>query len=172
MRKATRTDIKYINKLTDMAKSIMKNDQNPQWDDQYPSAKDFYNDIDNGHLYLYEIDDQVVGYVCINQEQANWYNQFDWPVSRHNAFVIHRMATDPNYKGVAQILMQFAIDQAKEAKAHIILTDTFSLNKRAQNLFKKFDFQWIGEYETDEFPFNKNAPFYAYYKLIDYKENK
>ncbi|MCY1029246.1 GNAT family N-acetyltransferase, partial [Mammaliicoccus sciuri] len=44
------------------------------------------------------------------------------------------------------------------------------LNKRAQRLFEKFDFIKMGEYETDEFPFDKNAPFYAYYKLIENEE--
>ena len=67
-------------------------------------------------------------------------------------------------------MMQFAIDIATEAGTPIIITDTFSLNKRAQRLFEKFDFIKMGEYETDEFPFDKNAPFYAYYKLIENEE--
>ena len=54
MRKATRSDIQHINKLTEMAKSIMEHDQNPQWDHRYPLEKHFYEDIDNGDLYLYE----------------------------------------------------------------------------------------------------------------------
>lgn len=36
LRKATRSDIQHINQLTEMAKSIMENDQNPQWDHRYP----------------------------------------------------------------------------------------------------------------------------------------
>lgn len=167
MRKATRDDIHHINRLTTLAKNIMQQDENPQWDDRYPVEKDFYQDIDHGDLYLYEEDEQIVGYVCINQSQADWYKNFNWPISIQEAYVIHRMATDPKFKGVAQKLMQFAINLAKEHKANVILTDTFSLNKRAQKLFQKFDFKYIGEYETDEFPFDKNAPFYAYYKILD-----
>lgn len=170
MRKATRADILHINKLTEMAKSIMLADQNPQWDHRYPIEKDFYDDIDKGHLYLHEVNDEIVGYICINQVQAEWYQQFDWPVSTENALVIHRMATNPEYKGIAQIMMQFALDYALQNELSIVLTDTFSLNKRAQKLFHKFDFKKMGEYETDEFPFDKNAPFYAYYKLIENEE--
>ncbi|HAL09249.1 MAG TPA: GNAT family N-acetyltransferase [Staphylococcus sp.] len=170
LRKATRADIHHINKLTEMAKSIMTADQNPQWDHRYPLEKDFYQDIDNGHLYLYETNDDIIGYICINQLQAEWYQQFEWPLSIEHAFVIHRMAANPEYKGIAQEMMQFAIDLTKEASIPILLTDTFSLNSRAQRLFEKFNFKKIGEYETDEFPFDKDAPFYAYYKLINNKE--
>ncbi|WP_323702373.1 GNAT family N-acetyltransferase [Mammaliicoccus sp. Dog046] len=170
MRKATRNDIQDINQLTEMAKSIMASDQNPQWDHRYPIEKDFYSDIDNGDLYLYEIDNEVVGYICINQSQADWYKQLKWPMSVDHAYVIHRMSANPEYKGIAQKMMQFAIDLATDDNASILLTDTFSLNNRAQQLFTKFDFVKAGEYETNEFPFDKGAPFYAYYKLIDNKE--
>lgn len=167
MRKATHSDMEIINELTNMAKSIMKSDDNPQWDEAYPLEKDFYTDIENGHLYLYELNNEVVGYVCINQSQADWYKQFNWPVPIDNAVVIHRMVTNPEFKGVADKMMQFAIDVANENNVKVILTDTFSKNKRAQNLFSRFDFKFIGEHESNEFPFDKNAPFYAYYKLID-----
>ena len=46
----------------------------------------------------------------------------------------------------------------------MILTDTFALNKPAQNLFEKFGFTKVGEAEIDYHPFNRGAPFYAYYK--------
>ncbi|MCJ0920435.1 GNAT family N-acetyltransferase [Mammaliicoccus sciuri] len=170
LRKATRSDIQHINQLTEMAKSIMENDQNPQWDHRYPLEKHFYEDIDNGDLYLYEENNDIAGYICVNQVQAEWYKQFDWPANTDGAYVIHRMATNPEYKGIAMKMMQFAIDIATEAGTPIIITDTFSLNKRAQRLFEKFDFIKMGEYETDEFPFDKNAPFYAYYKLIENEE--
>ena len=48
----------------------------------------------------------------------------------------------------------------------MILTDTFALNKPAQGLFEKFGFQKVGETEIDYHPFDRGAPFYAYYKNI------
>ena len=35
MRKATHSDMEIINELTNMAKSIMKSDDNPQWDEAF-----------------------------------------------------------------------------------------------------------------------------------------
>lgn len=170
MRIATTKDLKDINRLTNIAKSIMEKDNNPQWDERYPKEEDFLNDIHQKNLYLYEFENKVAGYICINQSQADWYGQFSWPANIEKSYVIHRMAADPSVRGVAQKMMTFAIDLARKGESSIMLTDTFSLNSRAQKLFKSFGFQFIGEYETDEFPFDKNAPFYAYYKLLNDKE--
>lgn len=46
------------------------------------------------------------------------------------------------------------------------LTDTFALNKPAQGLFEKFGFIKVGEAEIDYHPFDRGAPFYAYYKTF------
>ena len=63
-------------------------------------------------------------------------------------------------------LFDFAVKLAEEHNIHVLLTDTFALNKPAQGLFEKFGFIKVGEAEIDYHPFDRGAPFYAYYKNI------
>ncbi|MDU3983801.1 MAG: GNAT family N-acetyltransferase, partial [Staphylococcus epidermidis] len=101
-----------------------------------------------------------------DQNQSEWYDDIDWPVNRNGAYVIHRLAGSKQYKGAATELFQFAMDLANEHDIHVILTDTFALNKPAQGLFEKFGFTKVDEIEIDYHPFDRGAPFYAYYKNI------
>src|SRR5699024_12205942 len=66
-------------------------------------------------------------------------------------------------------LFNYAVNLALNNDIHVILTDTFALNKRAQGLFKKFDFTKVGEVNIDYPPFDKGEPFYAYYKNLEEK---
>ena len=74
------------------------------------------------------------------------------------------MAASSEYKGAATKLFDFAVNLALRDNVHVMLTDTFALNKRAQGLFQKFGFIKLGEVNIDYPPFDKGEPFYAYYK--------
>ena len=65
-----------------------------------------------------------------------------------------------------QLQSYFAVKLAEEHNIHVLLTDTFALNKPAQGLFEKFGFIKVGEAEIDYHPFDRGAPFYAYYKTF------
>ena len=64
---------------------------------------------------------------------------------REGAYVIHRLAGSQQYKGAATELFDFAVKLAEEHNIHVLLTDTFALNKPAQGLFEKFGFIKVGE---------------------------
>ena len=68
------------------------------------------------------------------------------------------------YKGATTELFDFAV-KLEEHNIHVLLTDTFALNK-PQGLFEKFGFIKVGEAEIDYHPFDRGAPFYAYYKTF------
>ncbi|MBF2335187.1 GNAT family N-acetyltransferase [Staphylococcus epidermidis] len=166
IRLATKDDLLSITQLVKEAKQIMEEFNNNQWDDEYPAKEHFEEDIENKTLYVLDVNHTIYGFIVIDQNQSEWYDDIDWPVNRNGAYVIHRLAGSKQYKGAATELFQFAMDLANEHDIHVILTDTFALNKPAQGLFEKFGFTKVDEIEIDYHPFDRGAPFYAYYKNI------
>ncbi|MCS4485420.1 GNAT family N-acetyltransferase [Staphylococcus americanisciuri] len=167
MRLATMSDIDAILVLVAEAKEIMKQDNHNQWDISYPVKKDFIQDITDKTLYVLDESDIIKGFIVINNLSPEWYNQFEWPVSRDHALVIHRLVASAKYPGVARKLIDFAENYAKSHQFNVLLTDTFSENQRAQARFKKHHFIKVGEMLSETFPFDKGKPFYAYYKKIN-----
>ncbi|MCO4345600.1 GNAT family N-acetyltransferase [Staphylococcus agnetis] len=167
IRHATFDDIDTIVNLTEDAKILMDQDGNPQWDHRYTLKTHFETDIQSDNMYVLEEDGIIKGFIVIDQKVPDWYNDIDWPISISNAYVIHRLVASAQYKGVAQQLFDFAFDIAHSHQVGVILTDTFSLNARAQRLFEKNGFIKTGEMTSNEFPFDKGEPFYAYYKNLN-----
>lgn len=167
IRLGKKSDLDNILKLVEEAKGIMKEQDNHQWDDQYPLMEHFEEDIAKDYLYVLEENDHIYGFIVIDQNQAEWYDDINWPINRDNAYVIHRLTGSKDYKGAATELFQYVIDLVKNRGVNIILTDTFALNKPAQGLFAKFGFHKVGEQQMDYAPYDKGEPFYAYYKNLD-----
>lgn len=139
IRTATKNDLPVIEKLVDEAKEKMKEFNNNQWDDKYPVTEHFEKDIETETLYVLDVDSKIYGFIVIDQTQSEWYDDIEWPVNREGAYVIHRLAGSKDYKGAATELFQFAVDLTEEHGIHVILTDTFALNKPAQNLLRNLD---------------------------------
>ena len=167
IRVATHEDLTEIMDIVEIAKTLMAKDNNPQWDDAYPKSTDFTSDIENKNLFLLESEGIIQGFVTIDQQQSNWYDKIDWPIDKKDAYVIHRLAVKPDYPGASKQLFDFAINIARTHHVNTVLTDTFSQNKRAQKLFEQYGFVKAGEAEMTTPPFDKGAPFYAYYKLLE-----
>ena len=145
----------------------MKEFNNNQWDDKYPAREHFEEDIANQTLYVLEDNDEIQGFIVVDQQQSEWYDKLDWPVKREGAYVIHRLAGNPEYKGAATELFKFAVNLATDHGIHVILTDTFALNKPAQGLFEKeLVLQKLEKLKSTIIHFDRGAPFYAYYKNI------
>ncbi|UXR70829.1 GNAT family N-acetyltransferase [Staphylococcus sp. IVB6238] len=167
MRLATLADIEQIHFLVEEAKQLMQQDNNPQWDANYPVLEDFKKDIHEQALYVLDEDNIIKGFIVKNRDMPEWYDQFDWPLNREHVLVIHRLVASSRYPGTAQILMDYAISNAQQQQMTALLTDTFSKNQRAQKFFRKHHFIKIGEMQSDIFPFDKGEPFYAYYKILN-----
>ncbi|EOD4710639.1 GNAT family N-acetyltransferase, partial [Staphylococcus aureus] len=85
------SDLDQILNLVEEAKELMKEHDNEQWDDQYPLLEHFEEDIAKDYLYVLEENDKIYGFIVVDQDQAEWYDDIDWPVNREGAFVIHRL---------------------------------------------------------------------------------
>ncbi|MCC3866648.1 GNAT family N-acetyltransferase [Terrisporobacter mayombei] len=163
IRKASLND---VNNIMDIIKSTvkeMKTYNNTQWDENYPQAKDFTEDVESGDLYVQDEDGQIKGFICINYIEPIEYEDLSWG-SKNKAMVIHRMAVNTNHRqqGVATKLMNFAEELALENNVVYLKTDTYSTNTKMNSLFKKCGFNLVGEMSF----LGKEKPFYCYDKLL------
>lgn len=166
IRIATQEDLNAVAALTEEAKQIMAEDNNPQWDEAYPLLEHFEEDFTNKSLFVLEEENTIYGYIVIDQNQSKWYDELEWPIDRTNAYVIHRLAGSANYKGAATALFNFAVERALDHGVDVLLTDTYAANQRAQNLFEKFGFHKAGEANLNYPPYDKEESFYAYYRIL------
>ena len=167
IRKANKNDLSSILNIVEEAKTIMKQDNNNQWDEHYPLEEHFEEDIEKDTLFVLEENSIIYAFIVVDQQQSEWYDELEWPIDRKGAYVIQRLAGSSEYKDTATQLFDFAVNLALDHNIHVLLTDTFALNKRAQGLFTKFGFSKVGEAKIDYHPFNKGEPFYAYYKNLE-----
>jgi len=132
-----------------------------QWNEHYPSPKDFENDIKRGELYVLEIDKKVIGSVVISTLVDKEYLPVKWLTAHSNSVYIHRLSVDSNLqgKGYAQQLMDFAENHARKNNYISVRLDTFSQNKRNQRFYEKRGYQRL---EDIFYPKQSAHPFHCY----------
>jgi ribosomal protein S18 acetylase RimI-like enzyme len=133
-----------------------------QWNEHYPSATAFENDIERNELYVLDEDQKVIGSIVISTQIDEEYKPVKWLVSNSKKSVyIHRLSIDPNHqgKGHAQKLMNFAENHAKENGFVSVRLDTFSQNKRNQRFYEKRGYQRL---EDIFYPNQSEYPFHCY----------
>lgn len=45
-----------------------------------PTLEHFEEDIAKDYLYVLEENDKIYGFIVVDQDQAEWYDDIDWPV--------------------------------------------------------------------------------------------
>lgn len=164
IRPARETDIPYIEAIAKQSVNVMKEEKNDQWDETYPLAEHFIKDIENGSIFVKELSGEVVGSITIDQDFSSAYEGFTWTFPFEQSMIFHRLAVNPSLRkeGVASLLIQFAEDYARDKGMIAIKVDTYSLNKKAQALFTKRGYSYIGEATLPE----RKNPFYFYEKPL------
>lgn len=157
IRLANYEDLHHIMKIIKDTIALMEADNNTQWDNSYPTCDDFKKDIDNKNLYVLIDEDILKGFICINQEEAAEYKDLKWSHDKE-FLVVHRMAVNAHYRkrGIGNKLLNYADDLARKNGVTLIKTDTYSLNKKMNNLFKKSGYKKVGEvnFKTKPLKFN------------------
>ena len=116
-----------------------------QWDEIYPSRKDFHNDIAEQHLYSIINDDKLCGCICINQFEYPGYENANWMGSAF--FVIHKMIIDPQKEGqgFGKFVMLQTEKIARAKHKDSIRLDCFKENERANKFYQKLGYVIRGE---------------------------
>lgn len=163
LRKAIVNDVASIMGIMQRIITEMHGYRNFQWDENYPQAKDFIADIGKGDLFVSLKDNRIAGFICINREEPKEYTGLRWSCAKE-ALVIHRMgvSTDCRKAGIGAELVGFADLLAKRSGIDYLKTDTYSLNVKAQGLFQKQGYTFVGEMNF----LGKEKPFYCYEKSL------
>lgn len=164
IRKANLNDVDGIMDIVNQIVVEMKESNNTQWDENYPKAENFKQDIEEGSLYVDEFEGDLIGFVCINDLQPDEYKEMNW-ISDEDVLVIHRMGINPKYRrqGKAKNLIRYAENLAMDNGIMYLKTDTNSMNIKMYNLFKKCGFRFAGQMEF----MGKTDVFYCYDIKLD-----
>lgn len=147
--------------LTHACAEKMNNEGIFQWNETYPNAEVFKNDIERGELYVFTLDNILVGCIVISTKMDVEYKRVKWLTPTSDHYYIHRLAVHPNYqgKGVARSLMDFAENLGLQNNKASIRLDTFSQNLRNQKLYEARGYTSL---EDIYFPDQSEFPFYCY----------
>ncbi len=140
---------------------------NFQWDDTYPNAAVFEEDIALGQLWVADADGIIAGVSAITTEQYPEYADVGLDINE-TAIVTHRLAVSPRFRGqgVAGLLMQQAEQVAVDRDIKTLRVDTNTANKATQSLFPKMGYCFAGEIGLH---FRPGLKFYCYEKRLDGK---
>ncbi len=153
--------------LLDLLKHVipaMHESGNFQWDEQYPNATVFGQDIDKKQLWVAVVNDQLAGVAALTEEQEPEYAQVGFDLSER-AIVTHRLAVDPRFQGqgVAVALLQQAEQLAHDRGIRYLRIDTNSENQITQRLFPKLGYRYAGDITLS---FRPGLRFLAYEKAV------
>jgi len=158
-------DLDAIMEIINKTIAIMREEGNPQWNEDYPARDVFINDIDCDSLYVYETDGvyedvTIAGFICINDVCPPEYSTVTWGEDfTSRATYIHRFAVDPKFRrmGIGNNLLLLANEVAKHDLTYYLRTDTNSMNVGMNSLFKKCGFKKRGEIYLRFFPEHFNC---------------
>lgn len=164
LRLATTDDLPALVNLLQRVVPLMRQAGNHQWDDQYPNASVFAQDIARQQLWVADINGQLAGVAAVTEDQEPEYAQAGMDLSQR-AIVTHRLAVDPIFRGqgVAVALLTRAETIALERNIPFLRIDTNSRNPATQALFPKLGYQYAGEISLG---FRPGLRFLAYEKQL------
>jgi GNAT superfamily N-acetyltransferase len=143
---------------------LMMASGNFQWDENYPNATVFNNDIALNRLWVAESDGSIVGVTAITTEQQAEYADLGMDITEE-AIVTHRLAVNVDYRGqgIAEALLKKAEEVALGRGIKILRIDTNSNNKATRKLFPKMGYEYAGE---TPLAFKPHLRFYCYEKIL------
>ncbi len=132
-----------------------------QWDENYPTPDLIKNDIKSETFYILKENGNVLGCICLNQEEDPTYSTINWTFNQP-VLVVHRLAINPNTqgKGVAKQFMKFAENLCVKQNYNGIRLDTFVENPLAIGLYLKLGYNQLGLVSF------KNRTYYCFDKLV------
>lgn len=165
IRLAQKSDLDRVLQITRLCAREMESRKVFQWNEHYPDRQSFVNDINNSELYVYCIQDMVIGCVSICAFMDEVYSKVSWKTDGKNSVYIHRLAVDPKHQkqGIGSKLMDFAENESKLRGFESIRLDTFSQNIFNQNFYEKRGYVKL---EDIYFPLQSEHPFHCYELLF------
>lgn len=159
--KAKLSQIDSLLTITRACAVTMKQQGIFQWNEYYPTKGAFEIDCKRGELYSYLSNKIIIGCITVSTHKDEEYKKVDWLTRDTHPYYIHRLAVHPLHqkKGIAQQLMTFAENLARNQNCNSIRLDTFSKNERNQRFYEQRGYKKVGKVY---FPKQSDAPFYCF----------
>lgn len=128
---------------------------NLQWgskEEDYPNANQFEQDINNKSLYIYKEDNIIKGFISVSID-TGYYDEL-LENSHKKSYILHRLAIKKEFRNqdIASKLLTFCEELALKNKIEVLKADTEEKNINMNNLFIKFHYKKMGEFEFDDYP--------------------
>jgi len=126
------------------------------WNTAYPSTSEVKEDIRKKTLFIYQYKYTSIGVVCLNAHEPEEYMKLHWKYPGPSLFV-HRLAVHPGWRNmrIAEKMMNFALQYAKENNFKSIRLDAITKNPQAIRLYEKCGYEKTGDihfsYQEDPF---------------------
>ena len=147
-RKATADDLPAILDICTQAKAFLRSCGVDQWQDGYPEARDFMQDIERGGCHVFLEDGRIIAMVTLLAGEEPAYRDIEgrW-LSDGPYAVIHRSAVCDAYRGpgVANGLISLCQTLCAERGVHSIRVDTHAQNRPMRALLEKHGFTYCGK---------------------------
>lgn len=99
IRRAQTADLPQIAMLIEDAKQVLRERNNPQWQDGHPEVKTMRNDIDRGYSWVLVNGNQIVGTAVLQLLAEKSYDEItdgQWAAPDEPYAIIHRLTIDQN----------------------------------------------------------------------------
>lgn len=118
-----------------------------QWTDEYPNESTIRDDVDAKKGYIFTVDGDIAGYMCIDFSGEPAYANIEggWNTEMPYA-VVHRMAFSERYrgKGLSSVALTLVEDLCLSKGVNCIRVDTDFQNTRMQHVLEKGGFSKCG----------------------------
>lgn len=120
------------------------------WISPLPDRQTIDTDIENGDLYLIKDRGVSKGLMALKKELPADYEDLEWKGNGAEALSVHYMLVHPRWldSAVANEMLRFVEQYAKENKVSSIRIDSVSDNEIIVNSIKAEGFDDIGEYQS------------------------
>ena len=147
-RKAVKADAISIMNIVKQAQDYLKEQKVDQWQNNYPNIDTIKHDIYNGNSYVILKDNCVIGTVAVIFTGEKTYDTIyngNW-ISNNQYAVIHRMAIEPNNKGLglSSVILENIEELCHDRGISSIKVDTHKENIAMQKFLQKSGFQYCG----------------------------
>lgn len=137
------------------------------WDYGYPYRDYLRNCIEKKELFLFIIQEQIIGAVVLNESQSPEWNTIHWSKTNKKALVIHAMVIHPEYqnRGYGKQLLSLCEEYAIDHGYNAIRLDSFPKNTVSNKLYQNHGYANLGTVIFDMKPEN-NKEYFCYEKLF------
>jgi ribosomal protein S18 acetylase RimI-like enzyme len=118
-----------------------------QWDEYYPNRAFIREAITDGNLYVFVVDENIIGSVVLDEWQSPEWDPINWQETESPVLVIHALAIDPRLqgRGYGAALLRACEQLASEHGYGCVRLDVFAGNPAARRLYEQHGYQVRGQ---------------------------